>query len=199
MPNSLLPLGWIALFLVLVILGHRFNATMPPLEGDVLALTTAGVLIFHHVLPLVFFRFENADPSRHPVFTVLSLTALAFWSRAELLPRFLPKLTAVPIALPLEAVMLPLASRIGTAAAAAAMWVACFAWVAVGWLGLVLALGLAADWIASKALALQADALAIASMVGLFGLNLWHSDWNHRTPLLIAVALLYCGMRRSRR
>ena len=201
MPDPWLPLGWIALFLVLVSLGHRFDATMPPLEGDVLALATAGVLIFHHVLPLVFFRFENADLSRHPVVTtVLSLTALAFWSRAELLPRFLPKLTAVPIWDPAawEAVMLPLASCIGTAAAATAMWVAFpSAWVAVGWLGLVLALGLAADWIASKALALQADVLAIASLVGLFGWDLWHSDWNHRTPLLIAVALLYCGMRRK--
>ena len=71
---------------------------MPALEGDILALLSAGVLVFHHVLPLVFLRFANTnpDPSRHPALTaVLSIAALAFWSRAELLPRFLPKLNAV--------------------------------------------------------------------------------------------------------
>ena len=201
MPDQWLPLAWIPLFLVLVILGHRFKAAMLPLEGDVLALLSAGVLAFHHVLPLVFSRFENADPSRHPAeTTVLSLTALAFWSRAELLPRFLPKLNAVagwdPAAW--EPVMLPLAGCLGTASAAAAMWVALPApWVAVGWLALVMVLGLAADWIVRSPLALQADALAVASLLGLFGWDLWHSDWHHRIPLLIAVALLYCGMRRK--
>ena len=194
-------LGWIALFLVLVIVGHRFHATIPPLEGDVLGLATAGVLIFHHVLPLVFSRFENADPSRHPILTtVLSLTALALWSRAELLPRFLPKLPAVPIWDPAawENVMLPLASCIGTAAAATAMWVAFpSAWVAVAWLGLVIALGFAADWIASTPLALQADAFAIAALAALAGWDLGYRDWHHRTPALIAIALLYCGMRRK--
>ena len=50
--------------------------------------------------------------------------------------------------------------------------------------GLVLVLGFAADWIASSALALQADALAVAVAAGLAGWDLWHSDWNHRTPLL---------------
>ena len=201
MPDEWLPLGWILLFIVLVVVGHRFNATMPPLEGDVLGLAAAGVLIFHHVLPLVFSRIESADHGRHTVLTiVLSLTALAFWSRAELLPRFLPKLTAVPIWDPAawEAVMLPLASCIGTAAAATAMWVAFpSAWVAVAWLMLVLALGFAADWIPSKTLALQTDALAIAAIAGLFGWDLWHGDWHHCAPLLVAVALLYCGMRRN--
>jgi hypothetical protein len=200
MPDEWLPLGWIALFLVLIILGHRFKAAMPPLEGDVLALLSAGVLAFHHILPLVFLRFENADPSRHPAMTtVLSLAALAFWLRAELLPRFLPKLHAVPSWHPAawEAVMLPLASCVGTALAAAAIWVALPApWVAVGCLALVVMLGLAADWIASSALALQADALALVSILWLNGWNVWKPDWTHRTPLLIAVSLLYCGTRR---
>jgi uncharacterized membrane protein len=201
MPDQWLPLAWIALCLLLVILGHRFNAAMPPLEGDILALLSAGVLAFHHIMPLVWLRFEQADSLRHPALTVLlSLAALAFWSRAEVLPRFLPKLNAVPSWDPAawEAVMLPLASCIGTASAAAALWVVLpAAWVAVGWLVLVLLLGFAADWIADRALALQADALAIASLLGLAGWDLWHSDWNHRTPLMIAVALLYCGMRRK--
>ena len=184
MPDQWLPLGWIALFRVLVILGHRFKAVVPALEGDILALLSAGVLVFHHVLPLVFLRFANTnpDPSRHPALTaVLSIAALAFWSRAELLPRFLPKLNAVPNWDPAawEAVMLPLASCIGTASAAAALWVVLpAAWVAVGWLASVLVLGFASDWIASGALALQADALAVVSLLGLAGWDLWHSDWS---------------------
>ena len=203
MPDQWLPLGWLALFLALVILGHHFKAVKPALEGDTLALLSAGVLVFHHVLPLVFLRFANTnpDPSRHSALTaILSLAALAFWSRAELLPRFLPKLNAIPNWDPAawEAVMLPLASCIGTASAATALWVALpAAWVAVGWFALVLVLGFAADWIASCALALQADALAVVSLLGLAGWDLWHSDWSHRTPLLIALALLYCGMRRK--
>lgn len=196
-----LPLGWIGLFMVLVIAGHRFKATMPPLEGDVLALTAAGVLIFHHVLPLAFFRSENADPSRHVAeTTVLGLAALAFWLRGELLPRVMAKLPPVPNWDPAawEGVMLPLASCIGTASAAAALWVATpVQWVAVAWLAMVVVLGLAADWIASGSLALQTDALAITALLGLARWDLWRSDWTHRTPLLVAVALLYCAMRRK--
>ena len=201
MPDQWLPLGWIALSLALVILGHRYRAAMPPLEGDILALLSAGVLAFHHIMPLVFLRFGSADPGKHPALTaLLSVAALAFWSRAELLPRYLPKLNAVPNWDPAawEAVMLPLASCIGTTFAAAAIWVALpSAWVAVGWLTLVLLLGFAADWIASRALALQADVLAVASLLWLNGWDVWKPDWQHRTPLLIAIALLYCGMRRK--
>jgi len=167
MPDQWLPLGWIALSLALVILGHRFKTTMLPLEGDFLALLSAAVLAFHHILPLVFLRFANTDTRSHPALTaVLSLAALAFWSRAELLPRLLPKLSAIPSWDPAawEAMMLPLASCIGTASAAAALWVALPAdWVPVGWLALVVVLGLAADWIASIALSLQADVLALVS------------------------------------
>ena len=201
MPDPWLPLGWIALFLTLVFLGYRFRAVMPPLEGDVLALLIAGVLAFHHVLPLISLRFWNADPGGHRVqTTVLSLAALAFWTRAELFPRFLPKLNAIPSWDPAawEMVIMPLESCIGTALAAAAIWVTLpSAWVAVGWLVLVVVLGLAADWLASSALALQADALATAAILGLFGWNVWHSNWHHRTPLLVAVGLLYCAMRRK--
>jgi hypothetical protein len=201
MPDQWLPLGWIALSLVLVIAGHRFRATMPPLEGDILALAAAGVLAFHHVLPLVFQRYEGTGPTRTTTGTViLALAALAFWTRAELLPRVLPKLPAVPTWDPAawEGVMLPLASCIGTAAAASAIWVAFpERWVAVGWLVLVIALGLAADWIASAALAIQADALTLASLIGLTAWDLDYTNWKHRVPLLIGVALLYGGMRRK--
>ena len=200
MPDQWLPLGWIALFLALVIAGQLFHATMPPLEGDILALAAAGVLAFHHVLPLVLQRVEGAGPARTSRETViLVLAALAFWSRAELLPRALPKLPAMPTWDPAawEAVMLPLASCIATASAASAIWVLFpERWVAVGWLVLVVVLGFAADWIASAALALQADALAVAALLGIAVGDLDYRDWNHRVALLIGIALLYCGMRR---
>lgn len=201
MPDQWLPLGWIALFLALVIVGHRFKAPMLPLEGDMLALQTAAVLAFHHVLPLISLRISNTDLSHHPAKTiVLGLAALAFWTRAEVFPRFLPKLSALsnwdPAAW--EGVMLPLASCIGTALAATAMWVAMpAAWVAVGWLAMVVVLGLAADWIKNGVLAVQADVLAVASLIGLVGWDLFHADWSHRTPLLVGIALLYCAMRRK--
>ncbi len=200
LPDQWLPVGLLALFLVLVAAGHLFQTVMPPLEGDILALFAAGVLVFHHILPLVFLRFESEDPSHHPVTTaVLGLAAFAFWIRGEVFPRMLPKLPASadwdPSAW--EAVILPIASCIGTAAAAAALWIALPApWVAVGWLALIVLLGVAADWQNVLSFALQADALAIAALAGLAGWDLWREDWNHRTPILIAAALLYCGMRR---
>jgi uncharacterized membrane protein len=202
LPNDWLPLGWLALFLLLVAAGQWFGASMPPLEGDLLALATVGLLVFRDVLPLVFERAQGAEFGKHPVqTTVLSLAALAFWARGELLPRALPKLPATPNWDPAawDAVMLPLASCIGTASAAAALWVSLPSrWVAVGWLVLMLVLGLTADWIESGALALAADALTVTSILWLNGWNVWKADWAHRTPLLIAVLLLYCGMRRKR-
>ncbi len=82
MPDVWLPLGWIALFVALVVVGHRFRAAMPSLEGDVLGIAAGGVLAFHHVLPLVFERVGGAEAGRHPALTtVLSLAALAFWVR----------------------------------------------------------------------------------------------------------------------
>jgi len=71
-------------------------------------------------------------------------------------------------------------------------------WVPVGWLALVLVLGLAADWVKAHTLALQADLLAVAALLGLFVWDFWTQGWwDHRAPLLLSVALLYAGMRRK--
>lgn len=201
LPDQWMPLGWIGLFLALVLAGHRWRVTMLALEGDVLALGAAGVLAFYHMLPLVFFRLENADPSRHPVLTlVLGLSALAYWARGELFPRTLPKLNPLPTWDPVwwESGMLPLASFIGTTAAALAIWVVSpLEWVPVGWLAMVILLGLAADSIKSSVLAREADTLALAALAGLPAWDLWRKDWMHEGPVLFAVALLYLGMRRK--
>jgi len=201
MPDAWLPLGWVGLFVVLVIAGHWFRAAMPPLEGDVLALATAGVLVFHHVLPVVFERAGGAEVGRHPVLTtVLSLAALAFWIRGELLPRTLPKLPAVASWDPAawETVMLPLASCIGTASAVAAMWIALpVRWVAVGWLVLMLVLGVAADWIASGVLAVESDVVALTAFFTLAAeWDLWRGSWSNRVPLMIARTMDGAGARR---
>ena len=92
LPDKWLPVGWLTLFLVLVFAGHRFRATNPLLEGDVLALGAAALLFFDHVLPLAFFRLGNADLSHHPAeTTVLAFAALAYWLRGEVFPRVLPR------------------------------------------------------------------------------------------------------------
>ena len=201
LPDQWLPIGWLALFLVLVSAGHRFRAINPLLEGDILALASVGVLAFHHLLPLIAQRIEASDPSHHPAETALfTLAAMALWVRAELFPRILFKLHAQPGWDPAawECVILPITSCIGTATATAAIWIGLPShWVPVGWLLLVLALGFAADSLTGATLALQADTLAVASILDLTVWDLAYTDWNHRLPLLISLALLYCGMRRK--
>ena len=200
LPDQWLPLGWIALFLALVLAGHYFRAVNPLLEGDILALITAAVLAFHHLIPLIALRIDTTYSGHHPAETaVFAIAALAFWLRAELF-RVLPKLPTKtgwdPSAW--ESVILPIASSIGTASAGSAIWIVLPShWVAIGWLLLVLSLGLAADWLTSSALALQSDALTITPLLGLAAWDLEYTDWNHRIPLLVSLALLYCCMRRK--
>jgi hypothetical protein len=84
--------------------------------------------------------------------------------------------------------------------AAAALWVALPApWVAVGWLALVLLLGLVADGLKAVRLAVQADLLAVAALLGInFWTFTWTGGWwDHQAPQIAAVALLYAGMRRK--
>lgn len=201
MPDQWLPLGWIVLFLVLVVAGHYFRATMPPLEGDILALASAGILAFHHLIPLIAQRIETSDSS-HPAaeITIFSLVAVSFWIRAEFFPRRLPKLTILPTWDPAawDAVMVPIASCIGTATAGAAIWIALPShWVPVAWLLLVLSLGFVADWLSSAMIALESDTLGVASFLGLTVWDLGYTDWKHRIPLVISLTLVYCGMRRK--
>ena len=45
---------------------------------------------------------------------------------------------------------------------------------------------------------MQADLLAVAALIGIFFWDLWTQGWwDHKAPLLAAVALLYAGMRRK--
>jgi uncharacterized membrane protein len=209
-PDLWLPVGWLALVLLLGLVARWFTVRRVAMEADVLALVTGAILIFHHIGPLAYFRLDNSDPSRHFAETaVLAIAALCYTIYAELYPRCLPSLAAKPeagadfnidLAVWQEFIMM-LSSLLGTTMAAAALWVVLPApWIVVGWLGLVLFLGLSADWLKAVRLAVQADLLAVAAILGLFTWNFFRTDSNWRSydgPLIAAVALLYCGMRRK--
>ena len=204
LPDLWVPAGWLALTLLLVFAAHRLKGIVMAVQADALALGAGAVLAFHHILPLAWFRLANPDPSRHLAETaVLALAAAAYWLRAEVYPRVLPRFDSGPS--PdfdidsWQAFALPASSWLGVAAAAAALWVALPApWVVVGWLALVVALGLAADGVKARTLALQADLLSVAAFPGLVAWDLWTQGWwDHRAPLMASVALLYAGMRRK--
>jgi len=206
LPDLWLPIGWLALVLLLAFAAHWFHATLLAIEADMLALASATVLVFDHVRPLALFRLSSPDPSHHPAETaVLALAAAAFWTRAEIYPRVLPGIDSGPSSNfdigGWQSAVLPLTSWLGVAAAASALWIALPApWVVVGWLALVVLLGLAADWAKTVSLALQADALAVTALFGMFPCNVFRAgtgSWDYDAPLFAAVALLYLGMRRK--
>lgn len=204
LPDLWLPVGWLALVLLLALAAQLFAATPLALEADALALLSAAVLAFHHILPLALFRLDSPDPSHHPAETwVLALSAVAYWIRSEVYPRVLPRLVSTtPSDFNLaawQAFALPATSWLGVSAAAAVLWIALPAsWVVVGWLALVIVLGLAADWVKAQTLAVQADLLAVASLPGLYFWDVWTQGWwDHHAPLIASVALLYAGMRRK--
>jgi uncharacterized membrane protein len=202
LPELWLPVGWLALVLLLGFAARRFTAFRVALEADLLALAAAALLVFDRIGPLAFFRMDWPDPSRHVAETaVLALAALAYWAYAEIFPRFLPLHDSDADSVPSAwiALMLPVTSLLGTAMAASALWVVVPAeWVVVSWLALVLLLGFAADGLKATRQAFQADLLAMAATLGLFFWDLWSSGWwNHQAPLIAAVALLYAGMRRK--
>ena len=90
LPDLWLPVGWLALVLLLGFAAHRFSGLRLALEADLLALGTGAVLVIHHIAALLFFRLDNADPSHHPAETaVLALAALCYWVYAEVYPRCL--------------------------------------------------------------------------------------------------------------
>jgi hypothetical protein len=206
LPDEWLPVGWLAICLLLAVLALRFRASSLLFQGDLLSLTAAGVLIFYHVLPLVSLRLSSPDPSRHPIeTTVLGLAAVAFWARGELLPRAFPKSgtdsEANPNLATWQGFMLPVASCLGAASAAAALWtVLPTPWIVVGWLVLAVLLGFLADGAKSAVLAFEADLLALAAVIGWFPWVLWSGDpgwWARKVPELATIALLYGGMVRK--
>ena len=203
LPDLWLPVGWLALFLLVALSGQLLPSASLTLEADALALASGAVLIIHQILPIAALRLDHPDASHHPVqTTVFALAAIAYWVRSEAYPRALPQRnSAVASNVDLrgwQALALPITSFLGVFVAAAALWAALpAAWIVVGWLALVVGLGLAADWIKAQTLAVEADLLAAVSVCGLYFWDLWTQGWwDHKAPLIAAVALLYAGMRR---
>ena len=203
LPDLWLPVGWLALVLLLGFAARRFGAALLGIEADILALCAALLLIFDHIGPLALFRMDNPDPTHHWTETaVLAMSAMAYWICSEVYPRALHRPDPHPPSAfnrsAWQAIALPILSWLGAAAAASALWVALpTPWVVVGWLALMIVLGAAADWVKAQTLAIQADLLTLVALPGLF---LWNFGaqgwWEHRAPLVTAVALLYAGMRR---
>ena len=201
LPYLWVPVGWLALALLLGFAAHRFGAALLTLEGDLLVFGSATVLVFHHVAPLAIFRLDYPDPSHHLAeASVLALAAVAYWVRSEVYPRVLhrPVSGAIIDLSAWQTIAIPATSWLGAAAATAALWVALPAtWVVVGWLALAFVLGIAADWANNANLAVQADFLSVASVIGFFASTVWSFGWwDHRAPFIAVVALLYAGMRR---
>ena len=203
LPDLWVSVGWLALFLLLALAARLTNTVPLALEADALALASALLLAIHQIWPLALFRLDYPDPSHHPALTtVFALTGFAYWVRSEVYPRALPRIESASVSSfdlgAWQSFALPATSWLGVVATAAALWVALpSAWVAVGWLALVVSLGLAADWVKAQTLAFQADLLTAVSLCGLIFWDIWTRGWwDHRAPLIAVVALLYAGMRR---
>jgi hypothetical protein len=208
LPDIWVPVGWLVIVSYLSFASHRLNSACLAFEADAIVVASAIVLAVHHVAPLLLFRLDYPDPSHHPVETAaLAIAALAYWIRAEVYPRLLPRIRSASnsdstIDLDIgtwQAFAFPVTSLLGAAAAAAALWVVLPApWVVVGWLMLVVVLGLAADWVKAESLCVEADLLAVAALLGLIPWNIWATGgwWDHRASLVASIALLYAGMRR---
>ena len=97
--------------------------------------------------------------------------------------------------------MLPAASSLGAAAAAAALWVVLPAgWVVVGWLVLAASFGLGADGPSPACWLFRPISSALAAVIGWFPWDLWNGEtgwWARKVPELATVALLYAGMARK--
>jgi hypothetical protein len=155
------PVLWLVQAQILAICGLRLGEPVFRRLGLLAGVVTGGVLAFHDVVPLLLFRLDYPDPSRHASLTAaLALAAALYWIHAEVYPRHWPQIAEGG----LEAFALRIISWLGATAASAALWVALpDLWVPVGWLVLVLVLGFAAHRFSAARLALEADLLALVS------------------------------------
>ena len=189
------PILWLIQAQVLAIAGLRLGEPIFRRLGLLVGVVTGGVLAFHDVMPLAIERLIASDTSQHWSLTAgLALAAILYWTHSEVYPRRWPEIATNP----LESLALHISSWLGLGAAATSLWVAVpTPWLPVAWLLLVLVIGFAADSFSLAALSLETDTLAAAALLAITTCDLSHYDWNHRIPLLISLALLYCGMRRK--
>ena len=191
------PILWLVEAHALALCGLRLGEPVFRRLGLLAGFAASLVLAFHDVAPLATSRLMSPDAAHHPPLAIaLALAAALFWLHGEVYPRRWPEV-ATSLG-DLERTALVITSWLGLGAAATAQWVVLPSqWIVVGWLALVVLLGLAADWKTAVRVALQADALAAMAIVGLL---VWDFEdfpkGLYKLPAAIAIALLYTGMRR---
>lgn len=189
------PVLWLIQAQVLAIAGLRLGEPIFRRLGLLVGVITGAVLALHDVMPLAIERVLSADLGHHWSLTVgLALAAILYWTHAEIYPRRWPEIATHP----LELLALHISSWLALGAATTSLWVAVpAAWLPVAWLLLALAISYAAGTFSIARFTLKADALAAAALLALVYSDLFSYDWHHRAPLLISLALLYCGMLRK--
>jgi hypothetical protein len=159
----------------------------------------AGFLCGLQILAFDLLPLFVAGRDLLPIEIALFSAAALFWANAEFATRLWRQLFADAF----DAGAMVATSYLALAMLTLGLWVAIpGSWTVVAWLAAALALGFVARGAASLQLATQADLLAFASLVRIVLVNL--GDENHLGALtvravtvLIAAALLYCGMARG--
>ena len=200
------PILWLVEAHVLAISGLRLGEPLFRRLGLLTGLATGLVLALFQVFPLIFFRLDSPDPSRHlQLTTALALAALLYWVHAELYPRRWPVITEASklgefLGLAAwEHIALPITSFLALGAAASALWVVLpDKWVCVGWIVLALLIGKIADWLNSVQLSIESDLAAIIACAAVFLWNLsFSAGYEHTIPIAITIALFYLCMFRK--
>jgi len=190
------PVLWLVEAHVLALCGLRLSEPVFRRLGLLAGLATGAVLALRDIAPLAFFRLENQDPNHHVSLTVaLALAAVLYWIHGEVYPRRWPQIAEGEF----EAAAMQATSYLAAVAAATALWIVLpSVWVVPGWLAIALILGFVGTKLKAASLTIQADLLVAAAALGWFPWILWSGGsglWDHKAPMLIAVALVYAGMR----
>ncbi len=194
------PVLWLVEAHVLALCGLRLGEPLFRRLGLLAGFGAALVVAFKDVVPVMLQRLKDSDPGHHPSLTMaLTLAALLFWIHAEVYPQCFPEI--VKQLGDAEILALKATGWLGLAAAATAIWVVLpsptgSVWIAPVWLALVLLLGFIADWQSIVSLGLQADALALGSLIALAVWGAGAEIQDARLPWALCIALLYGGMRR---
>jgi Predicted membrane protein (DUF2339) len=191
------PVLWLVEAHALALCGLRLGEPVFRRLGLLAGFAAGLVLALRDLAPLAIFRLNYHDSGHHPSLTIgLALAAALFWLHGVVYPRRWPRVAGTLG--DVERIALAVTSWLGLGASAAALWVMLPAeWVVVGWLALVLLLGVAADWKNVVSLALQADVLATISIPVLLVWDLAAAPQGiYKLPALVAIGLFYGGMRR---
>jgi uncharacterized membrane protein len=194
-------LFWLLEAEVLFVAGVRLREPVFRRLGLLAGFATAIQLLAIGLAPIL-----ETGPSGHasrPLAIAIALLtgALIFWANAHLVPRHWPE----SIEHEVDRIALTMTSYAALLTAAVGLWL--FfpnAWTAVAWMVAVVALGYAADRLASADLATQADLLAFLAILRLASINVeltthWGVFSQRGVTVGLSAALFYAGMRRKMR